>query len=418
MKSFLSALPLFCAFVSLGQTAYKTGDVIQDFKALHVLNSAEKTGSFSSLKKEITILDFFGTWCMPCIKALPVLERIQATQPTEIAVVLISTEKEAQLNKFILEHSSLSFPVIVDEGNTINNLFQPPAYPYTVILNRSNQIIAITEASAITEENITTWLAKKAPLQNAGVATDTLSTENHMAIIETSFNSTAAQVSSEFIYAVKTGNEAGVLQAKLANMDFEALRTELKTDEDKKAFWINIYNGYTQLLLKKDPAKYKNRNTFFKMKQVAIAGKMFSLDEIEHDILRRSKIKWSLGYLNKIFPTRTARSLRVDHLDYRIHFALNCGAKSCPPIAFYDPAKLDTQLDIATGAYLAGEADYTPEKNLLQLPALMSWFRRDFKGKKNMLQLVKKYKIVPQDKQPSISFKKYDWNLYLNNYKN
>ena len=418
MKSLLSAIPLFCFFVSLGQGGYKEGDVIQDFKAVHILNSPAKTGSFGSLKKDITIIDFFGTWCMPCIKALPVLERIQNTYLSEVAVVLVSTEKEAQLNKFILAHKDLTFPVIVDEGNTVNNLFQPLSYPYTVVVNRNNQIIAITEASAITEEKITRWLSQKPALQNAGTAKDTTSPPNNMSISETPVNSPANQLSAEFIYAAKTGNETAALQTKLADMNFDALQNDLKTDDDKKAFWINVYNGFTQLLLKKDPGKYKNRNKFFKMKQIAIAGKMFSLDEIEHDILRRSKIKWSLGYLSKIFPSRTMKSLRVEHLDYRIHFALNCGAKSCPPIAFYDPSKLETQLNVATGAYLTGEADYEPAKNALKLPAIMGWFRRDFKGKKNMLQLVKKYKIVPGEKQPSISFKKYDWNLYLNNYKN
>ena len=201
-------------------------------------------------------------------------------------------------------------------------------------------------------------------------------------------------------------------------MNFNDLQNILQRDDEKIAFWINIYNGYTQLLLKRDPEKYKKRNKFFKAKQITIAGKIFSLDEIEHDILRHSKIKWSLGYLNKLFPSRRAKSLRVQHLDYRIHFALNCGAKSCPPIAFYDPANLQSQLDVATRAYLTGEASYLVEKNTLQLPAIMGWFRHDFKGKKNMLLLAKKYNIVPEEKHPSISFKKYDWNLYLTNYKN
>ena len=392
MKSLFSVVSLFCFFGSLGQGAYKEGDVIQDFKAPRLLNSPAKTGSFAGLKKDITIIDFFGTWCMPCIKALPVLDRIQNNHLSGVAVVLVSTEKEAQLNKFISTHTELTFPFIVDEGGMINNLFQPPSYPYTVVLNSSNQIIAITEASALTEEKIIGWLAQKPALQNSGNTKNTTSAQNNMSVIENPVRSPAAQLSAEFIYAAKTGNETGELQAKLANMNFDALQNDLRTDDDKKAFWINVYNGFTQLLLKKDPGKYKNRNTFFKMKQIAIAGKMFSLDEIEHDILRRSKIKWSLGYLSKIFPSATMRSLRVEHPDYRVHFALNCGAKSCPPIAFYDPSNVETQLDIATGAYLTGEADYEPAKNALKLPAIMGWFRRDFKGKKNMLQLVKKYK--------------------------
>ncbi|MEP7080623.1 MAG: DUF547 domain-containing protein, partial [Ginsengibacter sp.] len=196
-----------------------------------------------------------------------------------------------------------------------------------------------------------------------------------------------------------------------------SLATTLSNDDLRKAFWINLYNGFTQYFLKKDPGRYKSRGKFFKSKQINVAGTDWSLDQIEHDILRRSKIKWSLGYLNKIFVSKKIKKLRVDKLDYRIHFALNCGAKSCPPIAFYDPNHINQQLDVATRAYLTGEADYDSTNNKLELPAIMGWFRRDFKGKKNMLKLLKKLDIVPQDKFPRISFKKYDWNLYLNNYK-
>ncbi|MEO7044118.1 MAG: DUF547 domain-containing protein, partial [Ferruginibacter sp.] len=188
-------------------------------------------------------------------------------------------------------------------------------------------------------------------------------------------------------------------------------------DDEKKAFWINLYNGYTQVILKQDAGKYKDRGKFFKSKQIEIAGKKFSLDDIEHGILRHSKIKWSLGYLNKIFPGKTEKKLRVAELDYRIHFALNCGAKSCPPIAFYNPENLDHQLDIATKAYLMGESNYDIVKDIVYVPTLMSWFRRDFGGKKGIKKLLKKIGLISFESNPKIKFKKYDWNLFLDHYK-
>ena len=148
-----------------------------------------------------------------------------------------------------------------------------------------------------------------------------------------------------------------------------------------------------------------------------VAGKIFSLDKIEHGILRRSKIKWSLGYFSKLFPKKTEKNLRVDKLDYRIHFALNCGAKSCPPIAFYNPENINTQLDAAATAYLTAEAEYDAATNVLKLPAILSWFRRDFGGKQKMIELLKSKQLLNADVNPKIKFKKYDWTLYLNNYK-
>jgi hypothetical protein len=125
----------------------------------------------------------------------------------------------------------------------------------------------------------------------------------------------------------------------------------------------------------------------------------------------------SLGYFNKIFPGKTAKALRTHTLDYRLHFALNCGAKSCPPIAFYSATDIDKQLDVATGAFLKGEAEYDADKNIVKLPALMGWFRRDFGGKRNMRKILKEYDIIPQKSNPKIKFKKYSWDLYLDNYK-
>ncbi|MEO5647891.1 MAG: DUF547 domain-containing protein [Chitinophagaceae bacterium] len=143
---------------------------------------------------------------------------------------------------------------------------------------------------------------------------------------------------------------------------------------------------------------------------------MLSLDDIEHGILRRSKIKWSLGYLNKFFPGSFERKNRVNKVDYRIHFALNCGAKSCPPIAFYKPDQIDKQLSLATKTYLKGDAIYSGDNNSVGLPALMGWFRHDFGGKKKMKTLLKALEIIPENSDPKIHFNKYDWNLFLANY--
>ena len=83
-----------------------------------------------------------------------------------------------------------------------------------------------------------------------------------------------------------------------------------------------------QLYLSKNPELYLKRNPLFGKKIIDIAGKRISLDEIEHGLLRHSKVKWGLGYINNIFPSHFEKMNRVSKVDYRIHFALNCGAGS------------------------------------------------------------------------------------------
>jgi hypothetical protein len=225
------------------------------------------------------------------------------------------------------------------------------------------------------------------------------------------------KISQDFLYAAKTGDTTSGYIDSLKNASEGVLATELNNDHKRLAFWLNIYNGFTQVILKKDPDQYKTRNSFFSSRQINIAGQQLSLNDIEHGILRHSKVEWSEGYLGKLFPSAFEKKFRVEKLDYRIHFALNCGAKSCPPIAFYEPASIDKQLTVAVKTYLKGECEYAAEKNVVNVPALMGWFRHDFGGKKNMLEILKQNKIIPQDSNPAIHFKKYDWSLYLNNYK-
>ena len=66
---------------------------------------------------------------------------------------------------------------------------------------------------------------------------------------------------------------------------------------------------------------------------------------------------------------------------------------------------------------LKENAEYDAATNIVKLPTLMSWFRRDFGGKKKMIELLKQLSIIPVDKNPKVKFKSYDWTLYLENYK-
>lgn len=413
MKNLFIACFIFLNIQVNAQSTYSLHSKVQDFSAT-TLNYSTTTVNLSSLKKKITILDFFGTWCIPCIKALPNLTAIQQQFKNDVQVILISNEDETRLKKFVATQKNLTFPLIVDNENKITSTFAPPSYPYTIVLNDESKIVAVTEAASITPALINNWLTDKkiivegkpVILKQPVIMNQTLHSSNKL-----------VDLSQQFIYAAKTGDAMEVLLASLQNISYANLVNDLKSDDERKAFWINIYNGFSQMSLRKNPDQYKNRSAFYKAKQVAIAGKFFSLDEIEHGILRRSKIKWSEGYFNKLFPSKTEKELRVDKLDYRIHFALNCGAKSCPPIAFYNPENLNPQLNLATKAYLSGESQYDSIPNTIHLPAIMSWFRHDFGGKKGMIKILKNNQIIPQNINPKIKFKKYDWALYLDNYK-
>ncbi len=112
------------------------------------------------------------------------------------------------------------------------------------------------------------------------------------------------------------------------------------------------------------------------------------------------------------------RKLSLNPPDPRIHFALNCGARSCPPIAFYDGNQIDRQLDQAARAFLnSGGARYESERGTLWLSKLLDSYGDDFGGRQGVLTLLERYS---QDEMllaalargdVRVRFQPYDWSV-------
>lgn len=222
------------------------------------------------------------------------------------------------------------------------------------------------------------------------------------------------KLSQSFLGAAKMNEPLSQYVSSYEVLEIEAIQNSLKTDEEKKCFWINTYNAFTLYLLSKNNGSYGDRSTFFKSKSFTIAGILFSLDDVEHGILRRSKHKYSLGYFGKLFVPSWERKLRVHKLDYRIHFALNCGAVSCPPIKFYSISEIERELDLATSSFLLAEVNYDEEKNVAAIPALFKWYAADFGGKEGVLRILKQYRVIEDSILPSIDYSTYNWQVSEN----
>ncbi|MEO0572938.1 MAG: DUF547 domain-containing protein [Bacteroidota bacterium] len=224
------------------------------------------------------------------------------------------------------------------------------------------------------------------------------------------------ELSELFLKKIKKGEDTKAIREQLANIDFDELANGLKTDAQKLAFWVNTYNAFIQIILTKNPELYENRSSFFSKEQITIAGKEISFDKIEHGILRRSKSKVGFGYVKKSFPDKFERTLRVESPDYRIHFALNCGAKDCPPVGIYTPAKLKEQFSKSTAMFLKGSSKFDASENKVYITSLFSWFRGDFGGKDGTKQILKSQGIIPSVEDMDLVYKDYDWTLALDNF--
>ena len=93
---------------------------------------------------------------------------------------------------------------------------------------------------------------------------------------------------------------------------------------------------------------------------------------------------------------------------------MKCGAKSCPPITFYNWQQIDRQLEAATKLYLTLETDVDESNKIAQVTQLMEWFAEDF-GEESIIEILNRY--LERDLTGcTIEYKSFDWTQQLENF--
>ncbi|MFN8397931.1 MAG: DUF547 domain-containing protein [Bacteroidia bacterium] len=226
---------------------------------------------------------------------------------------------------------------------------------------------------------------------------------------------TAAELvslSQELLDAARNHDRNPAALGILKALNPDHLEAVLTTDAARKAFWINVYNA---LNLHWMPTQgdwgLNQRIRHFFQRKLELGGGRLSLNDIEHRILRRSRIWWARGWSRHPFPKRWEKQLRVDQLDPRIHFALNCGANSCPAIRHYSLEGVEAELEMATVAFLQNETEV--EEGKVMLSSLFRMYLGDFGGRAKLLIWLEKY--LPEVQVDSkIRYRPYDWTPNLN----
>lgn len=221
----------------------------------------------------------------------------------------------------------------------------------------------------------------------------------------------ATALAQDLLVACKRGDGSDRYRTALANMSEEALRSVRTDRRTALSFWLNCYNAGTQLLLRERSELYESPLRFvrfFRAPAITVGGTPVSLDRIENGVLRGGLSKYGLGYLPKIYTTPFERRYRLEECDPRIHFALNCGAESCPAIRAYEPDRVDEQLDRATRHYL--DRTVTHDTDTVRLPRVFLWFRGDFGGRSGIRAFLRRHEVIPDGASPKLRYRSWDWS--------
>uniref|UniRef100_A0A3P8XNY3 Uncharacterized protein n=2 Tax=Esox lucius TaxID=8010 RepID=A0A3P8XNY3_ESOLU len=155
------------------------------------------------------------------------------------------------------------------------------------------------------------------------------------------------------------------------------------TREEKLAFFINTYNAlviHGNLRLGA-PTNMWQRYRFFNYVSYLIGGEVFTLQDIENGVLRGNR-KGVAQLLRPFSKTDPRLQVALPDAEPLVHFALNCGAKGCPPIKTYTPQDVDSQLRTAAEAFLEddGGCMVDSEKGEVRLSQIFKWYKADFGG--------------------------------------
>jgi hypothetical protein len=163
----------------------------------------------------------------------------------------------------------------------------------------------------------------------------------------------------------------------------------------KKAFWINTYNAYTiKIILNNYPLKSIrdikiDGKTAWKIPFVKVGQKRYTLDQIEHKILRK---KFN---------------------DPRIHVGINCASVSCPRLwnfAFTED-NIASSLDNLMKEFINNTTRNKISKNNLEISEIFNWFSKDFMKNGTIINYLNTYAAIKISEKASIKYLTYDWSL-------
>ena len=125
-------------YVATGPVPPSRGRVAPAFSAERLNGSEVRLADHNG---EVVLIDFWATWCPPCVSSMPALERVWQKHKGKGFVVLavnIEPENLGRVRRFV-KSKSLTFPIVIDKG-TIAPSYGVYSYPTSVLVGRDGVV--------------------------------------------------------------------------------------------------------------------------------------------------------------------------------------------------------------------------------------------------------------------------------------
>lgn len=100
-----------------------------------------KNLKLSEFRGKVVLLNFWATWCGPCRKEIPELNKLQKKyKPAGFTVLGVNIDRERNAAKALARKLRTQFPILFDSNKIVSRRYQVDAMPKTVIIDRNGQI--------------------------------------------------------------------------------------------------------------------------------------------------------------------------------------------------------------------------------------------------------------------------------------
>ena len=118
-------------------------------------NLSGATQSLEHYRGKVVLLNFWATWCQPCIKEMPAMQTVHETLQNQGFVVLAINELEdiKKVREHIVEHQH-TFDVLLDPDNQVANMYGVVGLPVSVFIDKTGHVRKIVKGGLLTEQSI------------------------------------------------------------------------------------------------------------------------------------------------------------------------------------------------------------------------------------------------------------------------
>ncbi len=101
-----------------------------------------KSWTLRRLRGNVVLVNFWATWCPPCRKEMPDLEKLyQRFKPQGLIILAISDEPSAKVAPFI-EQNQYTYPILLDSGRKVHERFRIQGIPKSLVYDRDGKLVA------------------------------------------------------------------------------------------------------------------------------------------------------------------------------------------------------------------------------------------------------------------------------------